>query len=490
MADSGGSSNRPLNMKAIIYRWHRRFGVLTFLFVAVWAFSGVLHPIMVWTSPKSAVFAPPPESATALDHVKTDLADTLARNGIKSFTSARLMSWGERAYYEVSPSNQGEPLLFDAETGELKAGGIRDYAIDLAQHYSGDRESPVNSVERIDHFGKEFVAFNQLLPVYRVNFARPDGLRVYVDPESGMLGDVIDNWKGGLEWSFQTLHLLDWLTPLHSGLGTVAAALFASLSFFSAITGLVFALRSSSGKRAAGTRFWHRRFGLAVGVFLCLAAFSGAVQAGFKFRSTPSHEVIYRPEIATSELAQLRMPKLEKGDRFNVVSLNGNPLYQVATSASGSDVSVKYTGPNGQELPPETEKAYAVSLASHFTGVDASKIQEARQIFHFDSEYGFFRRRLPVWRIAFVGPTSTRCYVDTLTSRLVLQQDDWDTAHNLIFAFLHKYNWIDAALGNGTAVRAFRDIFSALVTTGIGLVAISGMLLLRRTHGGKTEGSK
>ena len=46
-------------MLARLTRWHRRLSLLAGVALLLWAASGLLHPLMSWTNPRAAAFAPP-----------------------------------------------------------------------------------------------------------------------------------------------------------------------------------------------------------------------------------------------------------------------------------------------------------------------------------------------------------------------------------------------------------------------------------------------
>ena len=46
-------------MRAMAIKWHRRLAWLAGLCAIGWALTGILHPVMVWTSPVAAARMPP-----------------------------------------------------------------------------------------------------------------------------------------------------------------------------------------------------------------------------------------------------------------------------------------------------------------------------------------------------------------------------------------------------------------------------------------------
>ncbi|MFX5130564.1 hypothetical protein ABTC50_20585, partial [Acinetobacter baumannii] len=73
-----------------------------------------------------------------------------------------------------------------------------DYATLLARHYLGDQQAAIKASRIITEFDDEYVYINRLLPVWRIDFDRPDGMRVYVDTGTAKLGAMVDDRKAML----------------------------------------------------------------------------------------------------------------------------------------------------------------------------------------------------------------------------------------------------------------------------------------------------
>jgi hypothetical protein len=98
-------------------------------------------------------------------------------------------------------------------------------------------------------------------------------------------------------------------------------------------------------------------------------------------------------------------------------------------------------------------------------------IAETTPIDHFEGEYGFVNKRLPVVKVAFHTPQHTTLYVETSTGRLATRVDDIDRYEGLSFAFLHKFHAVDS-LG-----KNLRDIITMLAAAGVLAVSLLGLQL-------------
>jgi hypothetical protein len=64
-----------------------------------------------------------------------------------------------------------------------------------------------------------------------------------------------------------------------------------------------------------------------------------------------------------------------------------------------------------------------------------------RQLHHFDGDYGFANKRLPVWRVQFAGDDS-RWYVETRSGALAARSDGHSRSEGWTFSNLHKWQFI------------------------------------------------
>lgn len=74
--------------------------------------------------------------------------------------------------------------------------------------------SKVANVSRLTAFDNEYKFVNRILPVYRVAFNRPDGIRLYVETTQDRFTFAIDNKRAVFDTIFQWLHTWSWLNAL------------------------------------------------------------------------------------------------------------------------------------------------------------------------------------------------------------------------------------------------------------------------------------
>ena len=70
------------------------------------------------------------------------------------------------------------------------------------------------NVSKVTRFGPDYDFRNKRLPVWRVDFAEEIGLRIFVDPTTGILVDQNRQVDRAESWSFSILHKWNHLNPL------------------------------------------------------------------------------------------------------------------------------------------------------------------------------------------------------------------------------------------------------------------------------------
>ena len=64
----------------------------------------------------------------------------------------------------------------------------------------------MTGVTRLEQLDDDYLSINRLLPVYRVDFLRDDGLRAYVETSPPRLAALVDDTKATLGWLFRVIH--------------------------------------------------------------------------------------------------------------------------------------------------------------------------------------------------------------------------------------------------------------------------------------------
>jgi hypothetical protein len=117
--------------------------------------------------------------------------------------------------------------------------------------------------------------------------------------------------------------------------------------------------------------------------------------------------------------------------------------------------------------------AIAQTLALHYAQPSTAHIASSAEITSFNGEYGFFNKRLPVWRVALDDAAQTRVFVEPASGALALRADASDAREGWSFITLHKWHFIPW----GANVR---DALLALFALGNLLVAGMGLVLFIR----------
>ncbi len=440
--------------------WHRTVGAAACAALVLWSLSGAMHPLMSRYQPRPAAFMPPPVVAPGPE--APPLARLLAAAGIDTVSHARLVAFEARSAWQVEIPGASSLRYFDAADGSAIDDGEVRHARALARHYLGDETSPIADVARIAAFGGEYAWVNRLLPVYRVRFDRPDGMRVYVEPRSALLATLVDDRKALFNAVFlygHTWRLPGLPEPLRIALAAVALLAVAATP----VLGLAVWLARRGTLPTRGLRRWHRRLGLGVAIVVLASATSGSwhLAKGLLDRAA-GREMPVRAALPLPAAALLTQ-SIPAGSyaTLSLVSVAGEvyargvppsaPAPTVAHAAHHGGGGPHRPSPTPRYLPltpaadtvPALDDAgYARQLASLLApGCAAScDFGAAAEVTAFSGEYGFVNKLLPVWRFASdVG----RFYVHPETGTLAARIGRADYAEGWTFAQLHKWQGLE-----------------------------------------------
>lgn len=311
-------------MRKRIYPWHRRLSLIVALPVVLWAASGFMHPIMTNIRPR---VAQPNYTPAALDSHRfiVSLDTALYKNHITAIHSFRIVQINGNYFYQISIPKQDTLTYISTQSGNLLKNGDELYARYLARIFTEgepvkkqnsllaslekpapvvklpdeakeaipehdccinatasvlnvSKGAPVGSVERITGFTEEYKNINRLLPVYRVAFNRPDGIRVYVETGQDRLACAMDNKRAVFDKIFMLFHKMSWLNGLGTG-KLLVESLLMLLTMLTAVSGLwlLFTTRAKKvvGNPSSKWRWNHRYTSGAASLFTLLFSFSG-----------------------------------------------------------------------------------------------------------------------------------------------------------------------------------------------------------------------
>jgi hypothetical protein len=522
-------------MKKKIYKWHRTLSIIIAVPVILWAASGFMHPVMTNIRPKIATQGLMPVAVDS-NKIQIPLQAALQKNRIDSFSNFRLVHIDTNWFYQLQLKENKPPVYLSANNGKILPAGDWLYAQYLARQFlegqelpvrktvkaipaafvvsslhdccnaatdcvlNGTKGSKVTSTSLLADFDDEYKSINRLLPVYRVSFDRPDGIRVYVETTQDRFAFAIDNKRAVFDTIFRICHTWGWLDFLGKGKLIVIFTL-ALLAFCTALMG-IYIFFTTKSKKANGNglvkaRRNHRYISIIAALFTLLWTFSGGYHALYKLKEDDSgnHFIENRFAAAGFDFNFSRMSSLAQKPIVNIslVKINKETYWQVNTKtdhtankdlmkAMKADMpSVMYVNTSYHSILPDGDLKYARYLATQFSGHQEEEIRSAEAITQFNDEYNFTDKRLPVWKIGYASNGHERYYVETVSGKLSVRVDDNDFMEGYSFAIFHKHHFMD---WGGKSVRDFSTMFWALAQI---VMVTFGLILYFKWRSRKTR---
>lgn len=475
-------------MTRTLYLAHKWLGALLAVPLIAWSLSGLIHPLLRLSKPELAAPRIAPEVLLPQD-LGLEPGAALKHNGIAAIRDIHLVKFEGRGYYQVALPDDPVLIYIDTRTGERLAKGDARYAEHLARDILGDRESGVLGRTLVTRFNKEYAPINRLLPVWRIDFDRPDHIRLYVETAPARLGTAVDDRRATLLRLFGLLHRWDFMDTgdaLRINVFITAMLIYAAL----AVSGLIL---YGLGRKRLCTRAqrWHRIVGLVVSATSLMWALSGALHAYEKFTPDERHLHYAQERFQVTELrASLREILAWTEHPVHALALariDGRAHYRLdgyAPKRGGHRhggapkttpwPTVSYIDTKNGDIHDNADAAYARDLALRFSGLDAAAITGITPITRYAGEYGFIDKRLPVLRVAFNTPGRPRLYIETAGGHLAARVDDAGAFENTVFQTLHKWRFADP-LGLNT-----RDAIISLFIFGNVLVMLLGLYAFLR----------
>lgn len=444
-------------------RFHNQLKWISLFAVLAWAISGFMHPIMSWTAPRPKLKALPTETLS-LKGLKAP-ESLLKAQGLSQISRLEVLRLDDRLVYLVRPVSKGvsdfpEDLVFDAKTGEVIAAGEARLAAQMAKTFSGRKDLQVQSTERITQFSTLYPQVNRVLPAWKVRFAGPQKLDYFVDVEGKRVITSSDDTRRMLLTVFQTLHSWKFLSGLE-GLRVALVTVVLGLVLASAIFGTYMAFTT---KGRSPERRFHRTVGYVSGPLTILWVVSGLfhlfVRAQFEAPRLP-HSVPFA-------VVGLSLPKLDQVQGLYAI---GGVAEDGRWRAKIAEKKSLWFTAKGAELSLYKDADAAADFAVTQKLFPKSEALDLELIKSFTDDYGFDKKRLPVWQVTSVSNPKAGIFVD-LNEGLIAgeKRPNLAGAERWSFDQLHKWQWGKPLFGQmNRDYLLLLAVFSIILTAGFGL---------------------
>lgn len=446
--------------------WHRRLALLACLGVFTWATSGMLHPLMSALQPRPAQFVAP-RPALPLEHLRAP-AQVLTAAGVPEVAGLRLVLLDGQPYYQARLAGQSEPRYWHARTGAPADLAAR-HAESLAAHYLGE-DAGLRYSGSLTSFSSEYAFINRLLPAARVDTARDDGLRLYIDLYQDRLGTLVDDRKAWFSLLFQQLHNFAWLQQAGAWRVVLMLVLLGS-----AVLTVLLGVALFLARRRAPTRL-RRAHGWG-GMLLALVSLSFLASGTWHLlhkRAAPAPLTDFGARLSSAELVATPspewLPQAESLHGLHLVELDGKPTWRLETNRA-----LLYRNAHGEALPDAAAQRYLQQRFDYYAAQRGlGQPKEIRLQERFDHEYGFIFKRLPVLKASYADADNSALYLDPVDGALAARVSNADRLEGAVFAYLHKWELLNH-LG-----KVSKDLLLSLSALSLLVLACTGLWLHAR----------
>ncbi|WCT10867.1 PepSY-associated TM helix domain-containing protein [Mucilaginibacter jinjuensis] len=462
------------------YQLHRMVGLIALVPVICWTLSGLSHPFMSnWFRPfiPQEVFKPLTQDKM---QPKLSVQQVMDQNHLGQIRNFGLVNFNNSTWYQVLLKDSTYKY-YSATNGSLFPDGDQAYAVYLTRFFTEDSISPVKRIRLQTKFDSEYQPINHLLPVWKVQLNRPDGMTIYVETGQSRLATFNNNTRKIMLGLFEEFHTWQFLGEAGGEkLRIIVLTCIIGLLFVSLLTGVtVYGLfwkrfkeiaQKRKAKGGEDKRFvhrFHRQLGLIVSFVMLTFVISAAFHLLVKLHNLKPESKPFEQRINRNELVQsnLNLPVADSVIRkVSVIKFNNHVYYQVLKKNKQMD----YVDVQNGELLKDGDQQLAISLAGYYRAIDgrsSSKPDSVTLIKQFNNDYGFNNKRLPVEQVSYKGEN---WYVETATAKLSTKTAGIDRAEGLSFIFLHKY------FGMTWAGKDIRDIVTMLAALGILVASLFG----------------
>lgn len=524
-------------MKGKIYKLHRTLSLVIAIPVLLWASSGLMHPLMTNIRPSVVTQSLLPIIIDS-HRIRLPLAEALHSSHIDSFRQCRLVHIDTNWFYQVQLNRASVPLYISTVNGRVLASGDWLYAQHLARQFlEGQRFSPaerrrqqaqitpvslaadhdccneatrcvlgskgsrVKNAHMLTSFNNEYKSINRLLPVYKVSFAREDGIRVYVETTQDRFAFAMDNRRAMFDEFFRLFHTWGWL-DFAGNAKYVAEGAVAVTAFITSLLGIYIFLTTRSkkvtGNKLVRWRRYHRYTAMVAVLFTLCWSGSGAYHALYKLHQQPKKGSCTDDKISRGAIRvePRQLANIVHGPVTNVsLASIGDHVYwrtsvQLPNAKRVTDLMkeqravlspVVYVNASDGSLLPQGEEKYARHLATEFSGHEAAGLRELRPVTQFTDEYNFSYKRLPVWKAGYSSAHNEAFFVETCSGELAAYVNDLDIPEGYSFSVFHKHHFMD---WGGKSIRDLSTMIWAIAQV---VMAIVGLILYFRWRGIRSQ---
>lgn len=472
--------------------WHKYIGLATCVGIILWTLSGISHPIMTHLQPVPAAFTAPAKPLNISPNF--NIKAILSAQYIDHFEKLAFISLNNKTYLRVTQQSISPARYFDVIDGKELISGDIQYANMLASHFTGRATSDIINTDLVTTFSNDYHEVNRLLPVWRVDFNDAGRLHAFIDVDQSRLSTLSNETRDTLTRIFRFGHNWSFIDGAPK-IQLIIMALALSATLFSAISGLYlyFRLRNKAKQRLAQApiKRWHRRLGLTVALSTLMFAGSGLFHLIMSYQqakeSFPTPILIVQTKDLPALPTQLLAKNIKQAVKIDLVNNDGKLFWLVQENMIKAEVAAlvteahdhshkehSHSAPSGPKLisvdDAHTEldmRSLVARRAANYAKLPETEIVSSSLITHFDNEYGFIFKRLPVVKVQFKGETNPRYFVEPATGVLAVKVENIDGLEGFVFALIHKWNFSDLN-------KDLRDILVILFALGNLIVAILG----------------
>ena len=483
----------------VLFKWHRRLGLAAAVGVMLSSLSGILHPVMTRMQPEPAKLVlaqrvPPLAGAMPPSRV-------LADNGIAEINDLRVVGWAGKSYYQVTPPGAAQRRYFAVTDGAPLADGDRQYAEYLAREFVGETAARIRDARWVESFDWEYPRINRLLPVWRIEFDRADGLRAYVDTRTGRLGTIVDRVKAFSSVEFAILHRWQWLDPISPAARLVVLSIILLAALGVTLSGCwIYLMRWSAHAARWNLRRVHRVWGISISLVSFMFVLSGGYHLLYTGLRGDSGErwhsrldEFHHRELLSTPAEAIRGSGVVAVQSISLVKIGGQTYYRIQPAPETTEHKESGHGhhdshiPHGKATPGQVAtpqpavfvsardgsimadggRRHAIEIAQRVVAGNA--IGDSTMVTEFDSEYGFAFKRLPVQRVPFSNGVNV--FVDPADGAVAAVIDNADRTEGWIFGYIHKLDWLVPF--TGTDMRDAIAMTLAILLAGVALLGLT-----------------